>query len=87
MLVYEYPIYVKDLRKIDFNIVSLGETYKLDDEGLVTVDEDIINRAAKETIAYLKDSEYRKAKLEENFYKGRKYFSYEALGHILKNIF
>lgn len=87
MLVYEYPVYVKDLRKIDFNVVSLGDTHKVDGEGLVSVDENIINRAAKEVISYLKDSDYRKARVEENFNKGKKYFSYESLGEILKQIF
>ncbi|WP_139902985.1 glycosyltransferase family 4 protein [Clostridium thermarum] len=87
MLVYEYPVYAKDLRKIGFNIVSLGETHQVDEEGLVKVDEAIINRAAKEVITYLKDGEYRKVKVEDNFEKGKKYFSYEALGEILKSLF
>ena len=86
ILVYEYPVYLTDLKKIGFNIVSLGENYELDGEGLVTVDRGIIKKAEQEIIVYLKDSEYRKTNVEVNFAKGRKHFSYEALGEILKSI-
>jgi len=87
MLVYEYPVYAADLKRIGFNIVSLGDTHTLDSEGLVQVDKSIIENAAKEIITYLKDNEFRTDKVEENFEKGRKYFSYEALGEILKELF
>ncbi|SHJ84448.1 Glycosyltransferase involved in cell wall bisynthesis [Geosporobacter subterraneus DSM 17957] len=87
MLVYKYPVYVKDLDSIEFNIVSLGESYKLDEDGLVIVEEDIISRAAREIITYLKDRQYRELRVEENFNKGKRHFSYEALGEILKSLF
>ncbi|EOD01811.1 glycosyltransferase family 4 protein [Caldisalinibacter kiritimatiensis] len=87
MVVYEYPVYKTDIKEKGFNIVSLGDTHVVDEDGLVKVDEAIIKKAAKECIKLLTDKEYRNNVVEENFDLGKKYFSYESLEKILSGLF
>ncbi|WP_204260256.1 glycosyltransferase family 4 protein [Caloranaerobacter azorensis] len=87
MIIYEYPVYKTDIKKKGFNVVSLGDTYSVENNGLVSIDENMIKRAAKECVELLTNSEYRNKFVEENFELGKKYFSYKSLEKILSRLF
>jgi glycosyltransferase involved in cell wall biosynthesis len=87
MVVYEYPVYRTDIKERGFNVISLGDTYTLDENGLVKIDDEIIKKAAKECIKLLTDEGYRSQFVEENYKIGKEYFSYESLGRLLSQLF
>jgi mannosylglucosylglycerate synthase len=87
IIIYEYPVYISDLKAKSFDLVSLGSTHDVDENGLVTVKHDIVLNAASKAIELLLCSEKREAVVEKNFAICEKYFSYESLGKILKKIF
>ena len=87
VIVYEYPVYGTDIKERGFDIVSLGNTHKVEANGLVSVNQNIISNAAKESIEVLIDADKRNALVEKNFAICENYFSYESLEAILSKIF
>ena len=87
VLLFEYPVYVSDLRMAEFEVVSLGDTLAgRDERGLVTVAPAQIRRAAEDVIRYLQDGERRAAAVNHNFERARKLYSYDALEKIIARI-
>lgn len=87
VLLFEYPVYVSDLREAGFAAVSLGETVDGHDaNGLVQVAPEKIDRAAAEVMRYLQDGEMRRKAVEDNFARARERYSYEALAGHLREI-
>lgn len=85
VLIYEYPVYRKDLSDKGFEVVSLGY-HHIKQEGLAQVDERVISSAVHKIKQLLiNKDEYDKC-VEKNFNICCKYFSYEALENLLKNI-
>jgi len=87
VIVYEYPVYVSDLKDKGFDVISLGDTHEVDPNGLVIVDEKLIKKAAIEAIDILINSGKRIKIAENNFAICDKYFSYQSLGRILGKLF
>lgn len=87
MIVYEYPVYKTDIKEKGFNIISLGDTHTVEDNGLVSIDESIIKKAARECVELLTNGDYRSKFVEENFELGKEYFSYKSLEKILSKLF
>jgi mannosylglucosylglycerate synthase len=87
MVVYEYPVYLTDIKEKGFNIVSLGVDHSFDEEGLVKVCEDLIERAAQDCVRLLSDACYRKDYTDHNFELGRRYYSNKSLMNLLKGLF
>lgn len=87
VLLFEYPVYVSDLRRAEFEVVSLGETLgPRDSRGLVTVPPETLPAAADGVIRYLQDANARRAAVEHNFARAKALYSYEALDAILGEI-
>ncbi len=85
MVVYEYPIFLSDIKERGFDYISLGSTYTKDDEtGLITIEEVQLDTAANQAIAYLTDTQMRETAVDKNFKLGKEYYSMEALkGYLL----
>jgi hypothetical protein len=90
MVIYEYPVYVSDLKPIGFDFISLGSHYMKNDQGLITVDSSIIKKVCDELIETLTSPRKYQKTIETNFEIAKKHFSYEALEthikHIISNI-
>lgn len=86
MVVYEYPVYVTDLKETGFKFASLGDSYQVKENGLVSVSDEKIQEAAAECLKTLIDSKYRNITTNHNFDIAKKYFSYTALQDCLKNL-
>jgi mannosylglucosylglycerate synthase len=87
MVIYEYPVYGTDIKSKNFIFASLGSTHKVNEEGLVEVEETLIKEAAKEAVKTLTNSEKYQEIVTQNFAVGKKYYSYEALNEYLKKVF
>lgn len=88
VVLFEYPVYVSDLREAGLDVVSLGETTgPRDERGLITVPRERLASAAREVISLLQDSARREAAADHNFEAARARYSFEALEKILRGIF
>lgn len=83
IVVYEYPVFKKDIKKEGYRIISLGDTMNFDDkQQLYQIPKSHIKKAAKNTVQWLKDKNLND-KLEKNWQIGKKYHSYEVLEKFL----
>lgn len=87
MVVFEYSVFISDIAKNHFQYISLGDTYKTNENGLHFVEDSIIKSAAKETILFLLDNQYRNSSVNRNFTLGEENYSYETLSVILNELF
>jgi glycosyltransferase involved in cell wall biosynthesis len=88
VVIFEYPVYLSDLKPVGFELVSLGgELGPRDARNLVTVHPAVVRRAAAEVILQLQDAGLRKAVTARNFSLAKEHFSYTALEGILRDIF
>ncbi|MBI9057854.1 MAG: glycosyltransferase family 4 protein [Labilibaculum sp.] len=82
---YKYPVYLTDIEKFNFNVVSLGCEHSAE-EDLVKVDAKIMENAAKKSLVYLLDDQYRTKMVEFNYELAAKELSIESLGVMLNNV-
>ncbi len=87
MLVFEYPVYISDIRRHNFNIVSLGDTYSYTDEQLVHIDQNMVAKAAKEIESQLVNNKLRTENTSQNYKIASREFSYDSLERILEKLF
>ncbi|MGC9450480.1 MAG: glycosyltransferase [Oceanipulchritudo sp.] len=88
VVIYEYPVYLSDLKPVGFEVVSLGgELGPRGARNLVTVPPEMIRNAVPQVIQLLLVQGYRKAAVERNFVLAKRHFSYNALEGILRDLF
>jgi glycosyltransferase involved in cell wall biosynthesis len=88
VVIFEYPVYVSDLRPVGFDLVSLGSNLgPRDNRNLVTVDDAVIQSAATQTLTLLQSAGRRSIAVDKNFSLAKAHFSYTALEGILREIF
>lgn len=87
VVLFEYPVYVSDLKQHNFEVVTLGaETAGKDAQGLVQVAPAILARAAHDVIRYLQDAPARQSAVDRNFAIAREHFSMQALERIIRQL-
>lgn len=87
VVLFEYPVFVSDLKEDDFSVVSLGDKISGTDEmGLAVVDERIISQAAQEIVAILTDKEKYTQIVEKNFRIAKEKYSFETLRTIIEKL-
>ena len=87
VVVYEYPVYLTDIKHCEFDIISLGSTHTVGENKLVDVEPEIIKSAAEKSVEILIDNEKRKKSVDYNFNVAKEHFSYESLERLLKKLF
>lgn len=88
IMIFEYPVYKKDIKDKGFQVISLGDQIRdFDDDGLARVEDTIIENAANEAVILLTDSKKRKQVVEHNFKAGLEQYSLEALKRYLTPLF
>lgn len=86
-MIFEYPVYAADIKEKGFRAVSLGtELSGQDEQGLVMVDEDIIEKAADQAVDLLVDSNLRREIVEHNRQIAREHYSLAALRRYLVDL-
>jgi glycosyltransferase involved in cell wall biosynthesis len=86
IVVYKYPVFLTDIEKFGFNVISLGSTYAESSNGFIKVEPGIIEKAVEYTFRYLLDPNYRRDKVEANFKKGCERLSLNSLKEMLRLI-
>lgn len=87
IVLFEYPVFLSDLKKDGFSYVSLGSRIVSHDAyGLVEVDAAILENAASEVLELLQDTAKRKAMVERNYEIAQSKYSLEALEDMVKEM-
>ena len=80
-------MYISDLKKVGFDIISLGDKIKAYDElGLAVLPENIISEAVQKIISVLQDKEQYKKIVDKNYKLAENNFSLEELEKIVRRI-
>ena len=84
---FEYPVYVADIKDKGLDVVSFGDTIAgRDERGLIQVAPAVVDEAAEETVALLSDPRRRRDAVEHNFAVGQRYYSMGALKQHLTSL-
>jgi len=87
VVLFEYPVWVSDLKQSGFDVVSLGaETSGQDENGLVTVAQPVIAAAADEITAILTDPKRRQEIGEKNYTIAKERYSLDTLEGIIREL-
>ena len=87
MIVFEYPVYLTDIKPLGFEVISLGAQYaERSGTSYVEIPREKIVKAAKEAIELLKNGKEYKRKAEKNFSIGQQHLSYRTLEEKLRKI-
>jgi len=86
-VVFEYSVFLDDIKSRGFHYASLGSKYKINEKNLAEISDEDLRNALEKTIVYLTDKETREKEMEENFELGKENFSLEALERILDTVF
>ena len=80
LMLFEYPVYEVDIKDKNFRVVSLGNQISgRNEHGLITIDPEIIARAADQAVELLTDAELRQETVDHNFRMAKRYYSMDAL--------
>jgi glycosyltransferase involved in cell wall biosynthesis len=84
VVIFEYPVFVSDLKPVGFELVSLGDRLAgKDHRGLVTVERSRLEDAIAEIIRYLKDADARHRAVAHNYRLAQQHFSLQTLAQII----
>ena len=83
-VVFEYSIFKSDIAAYHFDYISLGSHYSPRGNGLVKIDQQVLERAADACVTYLCDRNVYDACVEKNFRIAKEYLSLEALEKMVK---
>ncbi|MFP4508581.1 MAG: glycosyltransferase family 4 protein [Spirochaetaceae bacterium] len=87
VLVFEYPVWVSDLREKGFQVVSLGDRIDgRDRNGLAYVSQATYERAADEIVSIFTDPELRRQMVEHNYRVGSSSFSMHNLETYIRSL-
>jgi glycosyltransferase involved in cell wall biosynthesis len=87
VVLFEYPVWVSDLKEAGFDVVSLGDKVAgRGQDGLVRVAPACVRRAADEVVAILTDPARRREIGEKNFAIGRERYSLATLERIIRGL-
>ena len=85
VVVFEYPVFRADIVDKGFSVISLGsEIEGRDEQGLVYVSDQSLDRAARESTRALTDRVFHDEIVEENFALGKSFYSLESLKRYLQ---
>jgi hypothetical protein len=87
IMLFEYPVYVADIKNKGFRVVSLeSKIAGHNKNGLAMIQPGVIETAADQAVELLTNAKIRQETLEHNFMIGQKYFSMAALYTYLEQL-
>lgn len=87
VVLFEYPVWISDLKQSGFDVVSLGDQCTPKDaKGLVKVPQAALDRAADEIVGILTSPQRRREIGEKNFVIAKENYSFETLERILRKL-
>jgi hypothetical protein len=85
VLIFEYPVFKKDIAPLGFEVVTLGSKAEYE-KGMYRVNQEEIKKAKDQILDILFDSKKVYEITQKNFELGKKYFSYQTLEKKLKEL-
>ncbi len=80
IVLFEYPVYLKDIKDKGIEVISLGsEIVSQDVYNHVHISEDILQRAADQCVDYLTNRTLREVIINNNFQIAKQYYDYDRL--------
>ena len=87
VILFEYPVYLKDIKRRGFDVISLGSKIDdFDDANLARINQEILINVANETVRILTDRERRLEMVNHNHLISQKHYSLTALQTMLKEL-
>ena len=87
IVLFEYPVYLADIKGKGFSVLSLGSEIGGEDQlGLVHVSDQHLDYAARESLRVLTDRAFRDEMVRSNFALGKNFYSLERLENYLNAI-
>ncbi|MCA0984747.1 glycosyltransferase family 4 protein [Halobacillus yeomjeoni] len=86
LLVYEYPVFERDIKQSGIKYPSLGAEHQTTSQGLVEVDDEVMTQAVRNSVEILTSPDVYEEVVETNFRIGKELYSYEALQTYLSNV-
>jgi hypothetical protein len=86
-MLFEYPVYVDDIKGKGFRAVSLGVALSgRDGRGLAQVPQETLEKAADEAVELLTDRRLRRETVDHNFRLAREHYSLDSLRDHFKRV-
>lgn len=87
VVLFEYPVFVKDIKSKGFRFITLGsDINRYDKAGLVRVSQEVLDQAANEAITVLTDGGLRNKMVTHNHQIGQMHYSLHALESLLTDL-
>jgi hypothetical protein len=88
VIVFEYPVLRKDILPKGFDVISLGDSFTVNDFlGIYQVEHEKVREVAKKCMDLIKEPERYRNMVEKNFKIGKENYSYENLQCMLDKLF
>ncbi|MBG0787721.1 MAG: glycosyltransferase, partial [Anaerolineaceae bacterium] len=88
IVVFEYPVYLSDIKEKDLEIISLGDQIeKRDKLDLVEISTKMLQEAADQSVTILTNKRLREQMVERNYLIAEQNYSYEKLENDLISLF
>jgi glycosyltransferase involved in cell wall biosynthesis len=87
VVLFEYPVWLTDIKPKDFDVISLGKELKAKHGGLVAIPKKSMNQAALQLIKVLTDKNRYEEMVERNFIIGKTNFNYENAWEVMRRVF
>jgi len=88
IVMFEYPVYLQDIKKKGFDVISLGsEMIGRDQLSLVLISDETIQQAANECVTFLTSQAAREKMVNKNYSIAKKYYSMDELKAQLEKCF
>ena len=87
VVMFEYPVFIKDIKPQGFEIISLGSEVTHDSKsGLAKIEQSRISKAIEEAFEILTDIDRKKIVVERNFLLGKLNYGYDACWQRLERL-
>jgi glycosyltransferase involved in cell wall biosynthesis len=88
IVLFEYPVYLEDIRDETFDVISLGsEVTSRDRRDFAKISDKILQAAADRCVDYLTDRRLREKAVDRNYRIAKQNHSYDRLQNQLENLF
>ncbi len=87
VVLFEYPVFISDIRTKGVHVVSLGDTKNNKSYGFAYVSKDKIKSAVDQVIELLLSRKKYQQVVEHNFNVGQKHFSYDIAWSVFEKVF
>lgn len=87
VILFEYPVYLEDIKQRGFDVISLGSKIDdFDEANLARINQETLINAANDAVRILTDREHRLEMVKHNHFISQKHYSLTALQTMLKEL-